>query len=220
MPIKPRPDCWKLPKAGRYSWMRSVTCRRPCRSTAAGHSGAGDAAGGRHHPRFGGRPLHRRHPPRPAADVQEGHFRQDLYFRLNVIAIRLPPLTERTETSPCWPTTSFKQLPTPQAKPIPASTVMLWSCSTQYSWPGNVRELENIIERAVTLADKPTIGVVQLPDYIRNLSIETYRSRPPRCRPWKSRKNAISSGYLKSPKAIKPRRPKLWISTGFHCGGS
>jgi DNA-binding NtrC family response regulator len=110
------------------------------------------------------------------ADVRAGHFRQDLYYRLNVITIHLPPLIERQDDIPLLVHHFTKQFADAMDKAVTGIDRDALLLLTQYSWPGNVRELENVIERAVTLADKPTIGVAQLPDYIRNLSIETYRS--------------------------------------------
>jgi transcriptional regulator with PAS, ATPase and Fis domain len=108
-------------------------------------------------------------------DVQAGHFRQDLYYRLNVITLHLPPLTERRDDIPLLAHHFLKQISTSMNKAVTGIDRDAMELLGQYSWPGNVRELENIIERAVTLADKPTIGTSHLPDYIRNLTIETYR---------------------------------------------
>jgi DNA-binding NtrC family response regulator len=109
------------------------------------------------------------------ADVQAGYFRQDLYYRLNVITIHLPPLTERRDDIPLLAHHFLKQMAGSMNKAVTGIDRDAMGLLSQYSWPGNVRELENIIERAVTLADKPTVGESHLPDYIRNLSIETYR---------------------------------------------
>jgi len=109
------------------------------------------------------------------ADVREGHFRQDLYYRLNVISLHLPPLTERQDDIPLLAHHFLKQISSAANKAVTGIDRDAMELLAHYSWPGNVRELENIVERAVTLADKPTIGVSHLPDYIRNLSIETYR---------------------------------------------
>jgi transcriptional regulator with PAS, ATPase and Fis domain len=109
------------------------------------------------------------------ADVQAGHFRQDLYYRLNVITIHLPPLTERRDDIPLLAHHFLKQISSSMNKAVTGIDPDAMELLGQYSWPGNVRELENIIERAVTLADRPTIGASHLPEYIRNLTIETYR---------------------------------------------
>jgi transcriptional regulator with PAS, ATPase and Fis domain len=108
-------------------------------------------------------------------DVQEGHFRQDLYFRLNVIAIRLPPLAEREGDIPLLANFFLARKRAALQKEVktiePPAMVLL----NQYSWPGNVRELENTIERAVALAEGDTVRSADLPPHINQLTIETYR---------------------------------------------
>jgi DNA-binding NtrC family response regulator len=108
-------------------------------------------------------------------DVQEGHFRQDLYFRLNVIAIRLPPLAEREGDIPLLANFFLARKRAALQKEVktiePPAMVLL----NQYSWPGNVRELENTIERAVALAEGDTVRTADLPPHINQLTIETYR---------------------------------------------
>ncbi len=108
-------------------------------------------------------------------DVREGHFRQDLFYRLNVITIHLPPLIERRDDIPLLAYHFFNRITRAMDKAVTSIDNHALELLSQYSWPGNVRELENVIERAITLADKPTITEEYLPDYIRNLSIETYR---------------------------------------------
>jgi len=111
-------------------------------------------------------------------DVQTGHFRQDLFYRLNVIALRLPPLAERADDIPLLVNHFLAQKCHGIKKEIDAIEPEAMDLLCRYSWPGNVRELENIIERAVALENGPSIRVADLPDYIRHLSIETYRHHP------------------------------------------
>ena len=111
-------------------------------------------------------------------DVQTGHFRQDLFYRLNVIALRLPPLAERADDIPLLVNHFLAQRSRVTQKKIDAIEPEAMDLLCRYSWPGNVRELENIIERAVALGNGPVILVADLPDYIRNQSIETYRYHP------------------------------------------
>jgi transcriptional regulator with PAS, ATPase and Fis domain len=99
----------------------------------------------------------------PERLVQEGHFRQDLYYRLNVIRIDLPPLRERTEDIPIL-VDHFIQKFAPQSQRLlegiepEALDVLL-----NYRWPGNVRELEHTIERAVHLGKEIRIGLQDFP---------------------------------------------------------
>ncbi len=111
-------------------------------------------------------------------DVQTGHFRQDLFYRLNVIALRLPPLAERADDIPLLVNHFLPQKSRIMKKEINAIEPEAMDLLCRYSWPGNVRELENIIERAVALGNGPVILVADLPDYICNQSIETYRYHP------------------------------------------
>jgi len=111
-------------------------------------------------------------------DVQSGHFRQDLYYRLNVIALQLPPLTDRSDDIPLLVNHFLIQKSRAMQKNIDAIEPQAMDLLCRYSWPGNVRELENIMERAVALENGPMIRVADLPDYIDNLTIETYRHTP------------------------------------------
>jgi transcriptional regulator with PAS, ATPase and Fis domain len=111
-------------------------------------------------------------------DVETGGFRQDLYYRLNVITIRLPPLADRADDIPLLVHHFLAQKSQAMKKDIQDIDSDALDLLSQYSWPGNVRELENVIERAVALENGPTILAHDLPESIRNLSIETYRHTP------------------------------------------
>lgn len=96
-------------------------------------------------------------------EVREGRFRQDLYYRLHVIPVHLPPLRERAEDIPLlaehFLTRLSRELNRPAARLQPEALKLL--CA--YRWPGNVRELENVLERAMVLADGPEIAPKDLP---------------------------------------------------------
>lgn len=99
-------------------------------------------------------------------EVQEQRFRQDLYFRLNVIGIRLPPLRERM---PDLPALTSQLLMGLSAKHRRARLILNQEAAralAAYHWPGNIRELVNVLERAVVLARDETIGVDDLPDHV------------------------------------------------------
>jgi len=108
-------------------------------------------------------------------DVESGLFRQDLYYRLNVITVHLPPLAERGGDVPLLAHHFLEHKSEAMKKEILQIDRKAMDLLCQYDWPGNVRELENVIERAVALENGPIICVDDLPEYIRNLSIETYR---------------------------------------------
>lgn len=90
--------------------------------------------------------------------VRTGGFRQDLFYRLNVINITIPPLRERREDIPELSRYFLKKYSQKLSKPINDFTADATDLLNNYSWPGNVRELENVIERAVTLCDSEKIG--------------------------------------------------------------
>jgi DNA-binding NtrC family response regulator len=94
--------------------------------------------------------------------VKEGTFRQDLYFRLNVVQIKLPPLRERKGDIPLL-VTSFLEKFSGDSGVTPEMTEEAMRRLMAYDWPGNVRELENAIERAVALGSGPFVSVYDLP---------------------------------------------------------
>jgi len=105
--------------------------------------------------------------------VEEGKFREDLYYRLNVINLTLPPLRERKEDIPRLVEHFFDKYSRENEKFLDSqnrSQLRFESDALQllmdYNWPGNVRELENAIERAVVLASQATVAVDVLPDSI------------------------------------------------------
>ena len=108
-------------------------------------------------------------------DVEKGHFRQDLFYRLNVITIKLPSLAERRGDTQLLAYHFLSQKSNAMKKDVQHIKKDCMELLCQYSWPGNIRELENVIERAVALSNGPEITADDLPDYISNLSIETYR---------------------------------------------
>jgi len=110
-------------------------------------------------------------------DVEKGHFRQDLFYRLNVITIKLPSLIERNGDVPLLAHHFLSQKSSAMNKDVNNIRKESMELLCQYSWPGNIRELENVIERALALTNGPEINVGDLPDYISNLSVETYRRK-------------------------------------------
>jgi transcriptional regulator with GAF, ATPase, and Fis domain len=98
--------------------------------------------------------------------VQEGKFREDLYYRLNVINIQLPPLRDRREDVALIADHFTKKYCEENNKPLYRLSPEALRLLIDYQWPGNVRELENVIERAVVLAQSNVIDVDLLPDSI------------------------------------------------------
>jgi two-component system response regulator PilR (NtrC family) len=101
------------------------------------------------------------------AAVAQGHFREDLYYRLNVITVALPPLRKRTEDIPLLAQHFLAKYAHENEKPIEEITSHAMQLLLDYHWPGNVRELENVIERAVVLSSGPFLGVELLPPTVR-----------------------------------------------------
>jgi two-component system response regulator PilR (NtrC family) len=99
-------------------------------------------------------------------DVKTGKFRQDLYYRLNVIRIEVPPLRDRREDIAELTDHFLRRCSAEHKKEIRAFTADATRAFDSYAFPGNVRELENLVERAVTLASGPVIGLADLPNEI------------------------------------------------------
>ena len=101
------------------------------------------------------------------AEVARGTFREDLYYRLNVITIPLPPLRARTEDIPLLARHFLTRYAEENDKPLEGISSEVMSLLLDYRWPGNVRELENVIERAVVLSTGTELDVELLPASVR-----------------------------------------------------
>jgi len=100
--------------------------------------------------------------------VKEGYFREDLYYRLNVIEIVIPPLRERREDIPILLNYFLKKYAESEGKDIEGFTKDAMELLLRYPYPGNVRELSNIVERACVMASKSLVDVEDLPETVRN----------------------------------------------------
>jgi DNA-binding NtrC family response regulator len=98
--------------------------------------------------------------------VRDGRFREDLYHRLNVIALKLPPLRERREDIPSLVDHFLRHFSKENNRPLGRFTREAMKLLMDYHWPGNVRELENVVERAVVLSAHEEIDVDLLPEPI------------------------------------------------------
>ena len=113
-------------------------------------------------------------------DIETGRFRRDLYYRLNVIALELPPLRERTEDVPLLAEHFLERLAADQGIERKKLSKDGSELLAGYRWAGNVRELENVIERAVVLTDGATIKAEALPERLREEPVEPLvRDEPP-----------------------------------------
>ena len=100
-------------------------------------------------------------------EIAKGRFREDLYYRLHVVAIEMPPLRERRTDIPALANFFLERYAKENEKTVEAITPETMQLLTSYDWPGNVRELENALERAVVLATGPQLEPRHLPPHIR-----------------------------------------------------
>ena len=152
--------------------------------------------------------------------VAEGAFREDLFYRINVIPIRLPALRERVEDIPLLAEHFVSRFAQQMGKPIAVISGAALACLSAYAWPGNIRELENAIERAVALERTPSILVESLPEQVQGAATRSPRlGRTDRVFPTRaSTSNSTSSTSSAStsprrsgaPAASRSRRPSFW----------
>jgi transcriptional regulator with GAF, ATPase, and Fis domain len=98
------------------------------------------------------------------SSIAGGTFRQDLYYRLNVVSVTMPPLRERREDIPLLARYFAAQCSKKSGKPVAAISPEVRQCLMSYDWPGNVRELENAMERAVVMGTTEMIVLEDLPE--------------------------------------------------------
>jgi two-component system response regulator PilR (NtrC family) len=110
--------------------------------------------------------------------VTDGQFREDLYYRINVIPIRLPALRERQEDIQLLAEHFVGRFASQMGKAITGISGAAMACLKAYPWPGNIRELENAIERAVALEPSPSILVESLPEQLRESAVSPLTAAP------------------------------------------
>jgi DNA-binding NtrC family response regulator len=98
----------------------------------------------------------------PKRAIDDGKLREDLYYRLNVIGVHLPPLRERTDDIPLLVDAFIKEFASANAKPVSGIAEPAMAMLMRYRWPGNVRELRNVIERAVIVTRGPGVSAADL----------------------------------------------------------
>ncbi|MDD3156505.1 MAG: helix-turn-helix domain-containing protein, partial [Candidatus Pacebacteria bacterium] len=97
--------------------------------------------------------------------VAQGTFRQDLYYRIHVISVSLPPLRERLEDLPILAQEFLQRFAALEQRQIEGFDAEVFKAFFSYDWPGNIRELENTVERAVVLCSSQTITLDLLPEH-------------------------------------------------------
>jgi DNA-binding NtrC family response regulator len=109
--------------------------------------------------------------------IRENRFRQDLYYRLNVVSMRIPPLSDRRDDIPLLCQYFLKKYSALMKKDVREMSPSVMGVLMNYDFPGNVRELENIIERGVALANGPAVELAHLPEDLKELEIKTFRRK-------------------------------------------
>jgi len=103
--------------------------------------------------------------------VRRGQFREDLYYRLKVITVEMPPLRQRVEDIPLLAEFFLRKFADRHGKQVHSILPEAMQCLQWYPWPGNVRQLENLIERLVVLAEEPTIRMRDLPKELASAAL-------------------------------------------------
>jgi len=121
------------------------------------------------------------------AEARSGRFREDLYYRLNVFPITLPPLRERREDLPLLAVRFLERQSRKHRKEIKALAPEVVDAFQGYAWPGNIRELENVLERGVILCQTDTLTLKELPPALQTFAFRPRagKKRPRPGRTWK-----------------------------------
>ena len=127
--------------------------------------------------------------------VEDGKFREDLYYRLEVVHIEVPPLRERPEDILPLARHFVRKCSSRLGLPALRIDATCLDCLLEYSWPGNIRELENAIEHAAVLCRDDVILPEHLPSQIGRARSAPARRRSPRGVPWLRSSGSISSGF-------------------------
>jgi DNA-binding NtrC family response regulator len=138
--------------------------------------------------------------------IAEGKFREDLYFRINTVAIHVPPLRERREDIPLLASTFLKEFLRSSGKQIEGFNDAVYEVFDSYLWPGNVRELRNVVERAVLFCRGPKVTVDELPTTLRGSAAKPPAEPAPR--------EAVSLHQATEKAEIQAIRAALGITQG------
>ena len=137
--------------------------------------------------------------------IKEGLFREDLFYRLNVIHLIVPPLRERKEDIPAMVDYFLRRFATTNRSIVEMFEPDAMAALVDYSWPGNVRELENVVERVVVVGRKPRVGYTDLP-----MEVRAQRPRPASVPPPAPRRdvNVVDDLYSR----LTTQRESFWTS--------
>ena len=158
--------------------------------------------------------------------VKQGTFRQDLFYRINVVTIHLPALRQRAEDIPALAYHFLRRYSQEHGKPVVGISEDAMALLRAYTWPGNIRELENTIERAVALSNQAMLTPEDLPVEVRDRStpraisgraIGSLERLSTTCLPWRKSRSAISCTFWTPLRAISRVRLRFWRSTVARC---
>jgi DNA-binding NtrC family response regulator len=145
------------------------------------------------------------------SEVRAGRFREDLFYRLHVFPIAVPPLRERPEDIPQLVRHFLARFSAEEGKKVRVISGEAWALLGSYQWPGNVRQLENTIFRAVVLAEGDTIGTSELPQIAAQISCTADSS---------TASLAISSELASVPAPMIADDSPAWVSQPTACGAA
>jgi transcriptional regulator with GAF, ATPase, and Fis domain/multisubunit Na+/H+ antiporter MnhC subunit len=131
--------------------------------------------------------------------IAEGRFRQDLYYRLNVVTITLPPLRDRRDDLFELSLHFLRRACERTGRKVTSIDEAAMRCLMDYAWPGNIRELQNVIERAVVLAEGPSLTPAELPSEMRDVALPLLGRRSDEDRP---RRRALTADLLAAPRRM------------------
>ena len=128
--------------------------------------------------------------------VQEGKFREDLYFRLNVVHIQMPPLRDRREDIPLLATAFLKEFARENNKEFKPLSRDALEAVRNYQWPGNVRELRTAMEHGVVMSNSASIGLHHLPPQLQDTSPEAAPQERPEDNVPNTQNGLVPAGVL------------------------
>ncbi|MCR4402514.1 MAG: sigma-54 dependent transcriptional regulator [Firmicutes bacterium] len=149
------------------------------------------------------------------SEVARGAFREDLYYRLNVVQIHVPPLRERKEDIPLLVQHFIKEFNVSLGKEFAGVSPQAMNCLTRYDWPGNVRELKNAIEAAMLLGEGPFIMPEHLPEEVADSGSDTRGEHGQAAR---GGATAAAQGSAGSSRLAQPTQPAPWRTGGTSHG--
>jgi transcriptional regulator with PAS, ATPase and Fis domain len=133
--------------------------------------------------------------------VEEGRFREDLYYRLNVVPLHLPPLRERFGDVTLLARRFLAEFSAVQDRDPPRISPEVWDALERYHWPGNVRELKNLSERLVVLDDDDHVRLSDLPESLRPWGLLPNGAQEAELLPYETARdealNAFRLGYVR-----------------------